>query len=165
MSRRVNKLRTIGNEIGQRGESIFYLKITGCDASGMRCFDAAFLGEKWPAADFLVETKGGRVRGTMLVQVKTTCEAISASKKALLISLPPAKLKRFRALPGPTYLIGVHEPTERAFVKAVLPTQMNGIYEIPVANELDGDNLRRLRDEVIAFWRQHPRKPKNSTFA
>ena len=105
------------------------------------------------------------VRGltpVLFVQVKFTREPIANNR--INISLPPKKMKPLARIPGPTYVVGVQEPTRRVFIRAVFSTEGPGVYNIPVAHELTPANLRILYDEVKDFWKNHDRKPQQSHF-
>jgi hypothetical protein len=152
------------NFIGDRGENLFELAITDYSQFRRPLFRPAFLGGKWPAVDYLVELTG--VRGMtpfFFAQVKSTAAPIVGGE--VHVTLPPGKRRALARLPGPTYLVGVQEPLERAFIRAVNDQAGPGLYAISVANELTPDNLRVLYDEVKAFWRQQEFKPHNSAFA
>jgi hypothetical protein len=164
MARQSKRLGDLFNFIGDRGESIFELAITEYSQFRRPLFRPAFLGEKWPAIDYLVELTG--VKGMtpiFFVQVKSTATAIAANR--LQVALPPKKRRPLVRIPGPTYLVGVHEPMKRAFIRAVYDNSGQGVYAIPVTHELTPVNLRVLYDEVKAFWKQQDFKPQNSAFA
>ena len=66
------------------------------------------------------------------------------------------KAKDVRAMlicPIPTYLIGVDEKAEIAYIVSIHGKITGGISSIPTAYPLGRDNLRILRDEVRAYWR------------
>jgi hypothetical protein len=152
------------NFVGDRGEIIFELAITDYSQFARPLFRPAFLGDKWPALDYLVELIG--VRGMtpiFFVQVKTTAAAIVGNH--LTVALPPKRKKPLVRIPGPTYLFGVQEPMKRAFIRAVNDGTPQGVYEIPVTHELTPANLQVLYDEVKAFWSLQDFKPRNSAFA
>ena len=150
--------------VGGRGESIFELAITDYSQFPNPLFRAAFLGDKWPALDYLVELTG--VKGMtpiFFVQVKTTAQPIANNR--LLVALPPKKTKALVRIPGPTYLVGVQEPMKRVFIRAVNDNVAQGVYHIPVTHELTPANLVVLYDEVRAFWQQQNFKLQQSAFA
>jgi hypothetical protein len=55
--------------------------------------------------------------------------------------------------PIPTYLIGVDERAEVAYIVSIHGNLTGGISSIPTTFPLDPANLRVLRDEVLAYWR------------
>ena len=68
------------------------------------------------------------------------------------------------AYPAPTYVVGVHEDEERAFIISVHGTMSEAIPSITTAYELNSDTLRRLWDEVREFWRGHEMAQPASSF-
>jgi hypothetical protein len=153
----------LSQTIGTRGESIFELAITDYSQFETSLFRPAFLSDRWPAIDFLVELIGVRdVTPYFLVQVKATRNAIS--KDRIVVELPPKNKTALARVPGPTYVVGVHEPSKRTFIRAVLDPKPPGIYDIPVAYELTPANLQVLYDEVKDYWIHSDRKPLRSQF-
>jgi hypothetical protein len=89
------------NAVGDRGENIFELAITDYSQFPRPLFRPAFLGDKWPALDYLVELTG--VRGMtpiFFVQVKATAATIVGNQ--LPVALPPKKRQALVRIPGPT---------------------------------------------------------------
>ncbi len=56
------------------------------------------------------------------------------------------------AFPAPTYLVGIHEDEERAFVVSVHGEMGTAIPSITTGHELTTETLKRLWDEVRDFW-------------
>jgi hypothetical protein len=124
------------------------------------------LGDKWPAIDFYVELTGvpGR-RPYFFVQAKSTTAPLTATAKILSVSTKKEDVDRLLCMPGPTYILGVHEPTKRVFARSVhAGTTRGAISVIPLAHELTSVNLQRLHDEVRDFWQASNFKPKGSVF-
>jgi hypothetical protein len=164
MARRIRFNGELRNFIGNRGESLFELAITDYIQFRQPLFRPAFLTEKWPAVDYLVELIG--VKGMtpiFFAQVKSTVAAIAVGQ--VHVALPPKKRRALARIPGPTYLVGVQEPMKRVFIRAVNDQARPGVYAIPVTHELTPANLQVLYDEVKAFWQQHDSKPQQSAFA
>ena len=164
MAKKIQQTGELLSVVGDRGENIFELAITDYSQFAEPLFRPAFLGDKWPALDYLVELTG--VKGLtpiFFVQVKATAAAIAQNR--LEVELPPKKKKALARIPGPTYLVGVQEPTKRAFIRAVNDRSAHGVYQIPVTHELTPVNLQILYDEVKAFWTGQNFKPKKSAFA
>ncbi len=158
--------RELAAVIGDRGESIFELAVTDYSRFARPLFRPSFLGDKWPSIDYYVELLGvPDCRPAMFVQVKSTAQPLSAGSHDIEISLGKVKCLSLFMVPGPTYLVGVHEPTRRAFILAIHSRPNRGIYRIPLKNELTSENLRLLYNEVAEFWKKHPLKPLTSAFA
>jgi hypothetical protein len=149
--------------IGDRGENMFELAITEYQNFKTPLFKPSYLGEKWPAIDYYVELMG--VRGTrpvFFVQVKSTSSV--PTSKGLPVSISKRKCDALFQVPGPTYIVGVHEPSRKAFILSVHNRPAKGIYNIPAKCELTAQNLLALYAEVRDFWRQTQHKPLKSTF-
>lgn len=162
---RIADMHSLSNVIGDRGEKVFELAITDYKNFRRPLFKPGFLGEKWPALDYYVELTG--VRGStpfFFVQVKSTTTGINAHNNTISIQASKAKCDSLFKIPGPTYIVGVHEPERRAFILSMHAKVDKGIYSIPIKYELNSENLQRLHEEVIDFWKKAPHKPTGSYF-
>jgi hypothetical protein len=153
--------------VGSRGEKIAELALTNYSAFSRPLFQPGFLGDKWPSIDFYVELNSVRgKRPYFFVQTKATRTRITGQSKSLKISTTGKDIERLLKIPGPTYIIGVHEPTMRVFIRSVhagLP--LTAITRIPIAYELTSANLRILHNEVKNFWKSSTHKPMASQFS
>ena len=68
--------------------------------------------------------------------------------------------------PIPTYLIGVDEEAEMAYIISIHGSLAGGISSIPMTYPLDPGNLKALYDEVLGYWRKLARlsRAKTSVF-
>jgi hypothetical protein len=164
MPKHTRQSGVLRNVVGDRGENIFELAITDYSQFAEPLFRVAFLGDRWPAVDYLVELTGMKeMTPIFFVQVKSTTRPITGDR--LKIALPPASRSSLVRIPGPTYVVGVHEPTKRTLIRAVNDSPGPGVYDIPVSHELTPANLQVLYDEVKAFWILQDFKPEQSAFA
>lgn len=150
---------------GFRGERIVELCLTQFATFPKPLFAPGFLGDKWPAIDFYVElTSVKDKRPYFFAQAKTTTSNPTANR--LKVSVPKADVARLLKIPGPTYIFGVHETSQRVFVRSV-HTGMAGssISSIPLHHELTPDKLVALQNEVREFWDSTTHKPTSSVFA
>lgn len=155
----------LSDVVGSRGEMIFELAITDYSQFRSPLFRPAFLGAKWPTIDYYVELLGvANASPFFFAQVKAITEPVQVNATALEIKMERAKCERLFRVPGPTYLIGVHEPIRKAFVFSVHTLPAQGIYRILLAHELTPTNLKLLHKEVRDFWRSGPTKPVRSHF-
>lgn len=155
----------LGDAIGDRGEIIFELAVTDFSQFRFPLFRPAFLGEKWPTIDYYVELLGvPNASPFFFAQIKTTREPLHLPSDTLEIKIEQKKCARLFRVPGPTYLVGVHEPTQKAFILSIRTLSSQGIYRIPLTYELTPANLQLLHQEVRDFWRSHPNKPLDSHF-
>src|SRR5262245_10445272 len=117
------KMRQIAkwtNLIGERGESIFELAITDYRMFKKPLFKPGFLGEKWPTIDYYVELLGvANSSPFFFAQVKSTTNKLKTNATTIKISADRKKCELLFNLPGPTYIVGVHEPTEKAYIVSV----------------------------------------------
>lgn len=152
---------------GSRGEKIVDLCLTDYSGFAAPLFEPAFLGAKWPALDFYVELRTAAGAGRFFLgQAKATAVPLKPKAKVLHISTDKDDIDRLLLIPAPTYIMGVHEPTKRVFVRAVhSATPSKAITSIPLTHELTSVNLQRLHDEVVAHWNSvTPFKPGASAF-
>lgn len=75
----------------------------------------AFLGEKRFDVNYPVKLWGAK--GTFFVQVKSTEKPLTS--KFIEVRLTQKHRKRMPELPGPTYLVGVHDQSKRCFIRSV----------------------------------------------
>jgi hypothetical protein len=152
---------------GFRGEKIVELCLTDFSAFARPLFRPGFLGDKWPAIDFYVELNGVRGRRPyFLIQSKATAAKLGKDSKNLKISATRRDVERLLQIPGPTYILGVHEPSRPVFAKSVhLGIAVRAITRIQLTHELTSDNLMKLYNEVRNYWGTTGYKPGNSVFA
>jgi hypothetical protein len=154
--------------IGGRGEALAYAQLTkGCRDDNLPYFWAHYLGEKCETFDFLVELVDAEEKTPyFFVQVKSTRKEFTKTHTPprLRVEVSEKDVRRLVAYPAPTYVIGVHEGTERAFIISVHGTMSRAISSITTAHELTCETLRRLWDEVREFWRDREMTRSVSAF-
>src|SRR5580704_13515440 len=154
--------------IGGRGEAIAYARLSQVCREGDRpYFWPHYLGEKCETFDFLVElVDAGEKTPFFFVQVKTTRKEFTKNQTPprLRVEVSEKDIRRMVAYPAPTYVVGVHEDEERAFIISVHGTMSEAIPSLTTAHELTCDTLRRLWDEVRAFWYERAMARPTSTF-
>jgi hypothetical protein len=142
--------------IGGRGEAIAYMRLSRiCRADDAPYFWPHYLGEKCETFDFLVElVDAGDKTPFFFVQVKTTRKEYTRSQTPprLRVEVSDKDVRRMSAFPAPTYVVGVHEDEERAFVVSVHGEMREAISSITTGHELTCDTLKLLWDEVREFW-------------
>ncbi len=141
---------------GSRGESIAFMRLTpNCRDDGSSYFLPHFLGEKCPLFDYLVElVDAGANTPFFFVQVKCTGKPYTKSQTPprLRHTVSARDVQRLAAYPAPTYVVGVHEKEERAFIISVHGGMCEAIHSITTDYELTPDTLKCLWDEVREFW-------------
>jgi hypothetical protein len=100
------------------------------------------------------------------VQVKTTRKDYTRTQSPprLRVEISAEDIRQMVAFPAPTYVIGVHEPEERAFVISVREGMSEAIPSITTAHEQNGSTLLRLWEEVRGFWQSRDMRRMTSSF-
>jgi hypothetical protein len=151
--------------IGTRGEFLFSARIMNFCGRPLPYFRPYFLGEKARTLDFLVELLGTGERTLFFfAQVKTTRKALTKTDRRLRVEMAAADVKRASQVAAPTYLIGIDEQTEIAYVQAILDGMQHDVASISTAFPLDCTNLARLHAEVEQFWTARDMKRRTSVF-
>jgi hypothetical protein len=152
--------------IGGRGEAIAYMRLSKvCRRNNLPYFFPHYLGEKCPTFDFLVELVGaGKRTPFFFVQVKTTTKGYTRRSvpPRLRVKVSAEDVRRMAAFPAPTYVVGVDETAERAFVIAVHGTMRERISSMTTAHELTCATLARLSREVRGHWRRNLGRKESS---
>ncbi len=155
--------------IGGRGEAIAFTRLVRlCRTdSDLPYFWPHYLGEKFETFDFLVElVEAGEMTPYFFAQVKTTRKAYTTTHTPprLRVEVPEKDVRRMVAYPAPAYVIGVHTDEERAFIISVHAGMSDAIPSITTGHELTCETLKRLWDEVLAFWRGRDMRRPTSSF-
>ncbi len=141
--------------IGERGESIAFTLLTKiCRADDTPYFWPHHLGAKCETFDFLVELVGaGEQTPFFFVQVKSTRKEFTTREIPRLVAGVSAEdIRRMVNFNAPTYVVGIREDLERGFIVSVHGTMDKPISSITTAHEVNCKTLKRLWDEVRAFW-------------
>jgi Domain of unknown function (DUF4365) len=152
--------------IGGRGESIAFICLTKIGREDdLPYFWPHFLGEKCATFDFLVElVDAGDKTPFFFVQVKTTRKELTKKEQRLVVGVSAQDVRRMVDFPAPTYVVGVHEDLVRAFVVSVHGEMNEPIASISTGHELNHDTLKRLWEEVRAFWQTRDMSRAQSAF-
>ena len=129
---------------------------------GRPLFRVTSLGDKYPAADFLVDVLDAKdfALGYFFVQVKGTATERRAFPR-LPVSVSADRFNRLVRLPAPTYLVGVNVPVEGAvdleggvsFLVGANRPRKSGVSSITKAYSLRQDAVMiQLYREVLDFW-------------
>jgi hypothetical protein len=139
---------------GKRGEFIASERLLDFCGNPLPYFDPHLLGEKFPTYDLLVElTAEHGSRPYFLAQVKSTRSGRKLGMSELKVRLKAKDVRAMIICPIPTYVIGVDEKAEIAYIISIHGRIKGGISSIPTTYPLDRGNLRILRDEVQAYWK------------
>ena len=151
--------------IGKRGEAIVTARVMDFCGNPDPYFDVHPLGEKCPTFDYLVElVNAGDSVPYFLAQVKSTRKGFTRKDRRLLVQMDAADVRRMVRCPFPTYLIGVDEPNDRAYIVSVHGSMSGSIAFMPSRYPLTPRNLRKLWGEVAAHWKKLDAAAKVSAF-
>jgi hypothetical protein len=138
------------NQIGKRGESIFSAKIS----KGF-LLDPSFLGDKYPAVDFIIDVNSNGQKIFFFVSVKTTSKPkYSPKTNRLKIHVNKEQLRRLKKFKIPTYIVGLDEKRETAYIVSVDGITSKTISSIPTKFSIGNKkNIITLVDEVKDYWK------------
>jgi hypothetical protein len=154
--------------IGSRGEYIASVRLTEvCRKDDFPYFVTRPLGDKCPTFDLLVKLVGaGHRTPFFFAQVKATRRGYTKwdAQPRLRVAVSSKDVRRMVLWPAPTYVVAVDEEQERAFIVGVYGKMREPITSVTTANELNCRTLKRLWDEVKAYWRERNMGHKHSCF-
>ena len=154
------------DHLGKRGESIAFVRLTEvCKDDDLPFFLPHFLGDKAPLFDAFVGIgRCGKRDADFLSQVKSTRDGYDR-KGRLNVRVSREDVIAMTRFPAPTYLIGIDERDERAYVTAVFGTMDTTISSMSVAHPLNCETLKALWDEVREYSREKQMDRTKSVFA
>src|SRR4051812_18901090 len=110
----------VSDDIGARGEALFFIMITRFCGRRRPFFRPHFLGEKFVTLDYMVELiDAGSATPFFFIQVKTTTQAYVRDRmgnQRLKIHVSRADMQRLVAYPAPTYVVGIDEIEEIGYI-------------------------------------------------
>jgi hypothetical protein len=153
------------DHLGRRGEFIAVLRLTQvCQANDLPYFVPHFLGDKCPLFDALVElVDAGDTTLFFFAQVKATRKGRN-KKGRLKVEVKKSDVIGMVRYPAPTYVIGIDEPQEKAYIVAVYGAMNKKISSLSTAHELNSTTLKHLWDEVREYWKAKDMAQKTSQF-
>jgi hypothetical protein len=146
--------------IGERGEALFRSAITKwCD--GEQWFRATFLGEKEEGLDFEVILIGSTAfHAVCYIQVKATAKKVRYSgdgnSRCLRVRLTGADARKLGTMKMPAYVVGIDVIEGAAYLRHVPAGATGGFSSISCRRRLNCGAIRRLWNEVEAFWNSRP---------
>lgn len=154
------------DDIGSRGEYLFSARIMNFCGQPLPYFRPRFLGAKAQTLDFLVELVGTGERTLFFfAQVKATRRPLTRKDRRLRVEIAADEVRRAAQVPAPTYLIGVDEQAEEAYIVPILDGMTRALPSIPTTFPLDCTNLPRLYAEVEQFWSSRDMRRRASVFS
>jgi hypothetical protein len=151
------------DDIGDRGQLLLSLLLTDLCGRDVPYFRPRFLGDKFPAFDFIVEVVDEPAY-FFFAQVKATTRGYTKGENRLLVQLGQADVDRMVACPAPTYLIGID--ANRIGFGYLLSVNEPAAHLAGMTTKfrIDGPVLKGLRDEVIDYWKSRDMVLKGSRF-
>ncbi len=151
--------------LGRRGEYIAFTRLAEvCQADELPYFDPYFLGDKWPLFDALVELVGaGNKTPYFFAQVKSTRQGYTTTGR-LKVEVKKSDVVAMIQYPAPTYVIGIDEKLERAYLVAIHGGMSKKIPSLSIAHPLNCTTLKLLWDEVKQYWKDKDMSQKSSRF-
>lgn len=142
------------NILGQIGEALFYVSITRFHGRNSPVFRPQFLGDKWPAVDFVVELMNypGQITPYFFVQVKTTRQGYTKKKKRLKVKVPAKDMQKLASFPAPTYIVGIDENTEEGYLVSANGEYLKSVSSLSTRFPINKDIQDILWQEVKDFW-------------
>jgi len=158
-----NKYHT--NELGQRGEALFYVLITRTYGRAKPIFRPQFLGDKWPTVDFLVElVDAGAVTPYFFAQVKTTRDSYAKRTNRLKVRVSREDMMKLASYPAPTYVIGIDEIKEEGYIISANGEWLSSMSSLSTMHPMNKTNQDLLYDEVNRFWARAKMSRRPSRF-
>jgi len=158
----------MNDDIGTRGEALFFVLLTQFCGRSRPFFRPHFLGDKFATLDYLVElVDAGSATPFFFVQVKTTTQGYTKQKdgkRRLKIQVSEADVRRMVLYPAPTYIVGIDERAEVGYIISANEEHLGRISSLPMDFPLNCTNLERLWNEVKVFWSQRDMRLRNSVF-
>lgn len=139
------------------GESLATMLLTRYTRQGY-LFRPLLIGGNWPTVDIYAEVISEP--GVLcFLQVKATELAVGKRKALLPVAVSQQGLNRLAQFHAPSYVVGVAVDTQnslasKAYLAAVRGEYATGWRGLPTKYELNEENLIRLRDDVVTFWKQ-----------
>jgi hypothetical protein len=154
--------------VGKRGEALFRVIITRW-CGGEQWFEETFKGEKAEGLDFEVQLIGSSVfHANFYVQVKATAKpnrySGSGNNHRISVRLRPSDAKKLGAMKVPAYVVGIDVLSGKAYIKNVKAGAAKGFTGISTRRPLNCKAIRKLWNEVEAFWKGRPQGLMNSAF-
>ena len=139
--------------IGDRGQLAFALRISETDEEGVSRFRPAFLGDKWPHVDFIVELSGAGDGFVpfFFVQVRTTRAGYTRNGR-LKVGVKDKDIIGLVAHPAPTYVVGVDEITEACYIVCA-NGKLESLSSLSTEYPINAVTRRVLWAEVLSSWK------------
>ena len=151
------------DDIGDRGQALFFLLMTDLCGRDVPIFRPRFLGDKYPTYDYIVELVD-RPAYFFLVQVKATIQGYSHGGSRLKVKVSRDDIDRMVACPAPTYVAGIDITLPGAGYLLSVNEPRKHVASLTTQYRITCELLRELSDEVIDYWSSRDMTLKGSRF-
>jgi hypothetical protein len=151
------------DDVGDRGHLLLALLLTDLCGRDVPYFRPRFLGDKYPAFDFIVEVVDNPAY-FFFAQVKATTRGYTKEENKLIVHLDQTDVDRMVACPAPTYLIGIDANRIGAGYLLSINEPPAHVASLMTKFKIDCSVLKDLRDEVIEYWTSRDMVLKGSRF-
>jgi hypothetical protein len=116
--------------------------------------------------DYIVEliAPSSKIICHFFVQVKTTREGYTRHGNRLKVKISDKDTIRLAALPVPTYVVGVDEVSEVAYLVSANGRHTKGLSSISTQFPINEQTQEALFQEVVSFWRGFELRRMDSVF-
>lgn len=141
------------NELGRRGENLFFVMITRFYGRNQPIFRPQFLGDKWPTSDFIVELIGDTITVTpyFFAQVKTTRQGYDTQNR-LKIQISAKDMQKLASLPAPAYVVGIDDINEQGYIISANGEYLENVTSLSTEHPLNEHTQDVLWKEVKNYW-------------
>lgn len=152
------------DDLGDRGQNMFFLLLTDYCGRSEPIFRPRFLGDKYPTHDYIVELVD-RPEYFFFVQVKSTTRGYTLGQPSkLLVQVTQQDVNRMVACPAPTYVAGIDLRNGSGYLLSVNESREQ-VASLITDHKIDCNALRMLANEVIDFWNSRDMVLRNSHFS
>jgi hypothetical protein len=138
------------DDIGERGQNMFYVLLTDFCGRYEPFFRPRFLGDKYPTFDYIVELVD-HPQYYFFVQVKATNQGFTIKEKRLKVKVSQADIGRMVRCPAPTYVVGVDEIGWTGYLLSVNEPR-DHVSSLITDFRINCTSLAALADEVYDYW-------------
>ncbi|WP_414621134.1 DUF4365 domain-containing protein [Calothrix sp. CCY 0018] len=144
----------MANELEQSIKDIFVALMTEAHSDDGAIFNVRFLDDDiLPHVDCIVELIGQKdYLPFCFVQLKSTKTGYTKKDKRLKVKFAQESLTGLSLYPAPTYIVGIDEKDESAYLVSANGESLSAMASIPTEFPINLSNRGTLWNEVNDFW-------------
>ena len=155
----------MANELEQSVKDIFVALMTEAHSDDGAIFNIRFLDDMLPHVDCIVELIGQKdYLPFCFVQLKSTKTGYTKKDKRLKVKFAQESLTGLSLYPAPTYIVGIDEKDESAYLVSANGESLSAMASIPTDFPINLSNRGTLWNEVNDFWYRAKKIKFNSKF-